>query len=409
MKQQLVTVVLVLAGAFGVVTTAQEATKRTPEKEAQVARAWEILEEARKAAFTVPPEQTRERALLLQGLSMAYAEAGDADGALRALAALGAAHPQMKASLLAMVAVQQARSGDVNAALDTLSSVEDGGPRSMALMHVVSQLAQQGYTGPARQFIDQIEDEEFKDQALARLAYSQLSAGDVAGARLTASEIVDEQIQGRVTKSIATLEAQPPENRRLQSSAGQFPAVTLGSPGVRPETASFRVWLPTAGLLVAADESENPAVTQVRETVRAAVKEKEEGDKAATVRRLQEAAQLADALEDEEERADHLWFVAAALAEVGQPEEALATSRVLSKEGHEGEQPKITYLLCIRHIAMTQAAAGKVEEALAWAEAEPDTTHRAVALLGTAEGILRRVEMDYWPPQMHESLRNERR
>jgi hypothetical protein len=387
---------------------AQEALKRTPEQEAQIARAREILEDARKAAFTVPKEQAPERAMLLQGIALALAEAGDVDGAMLSLDALDVQHPMMKTQVLALVAVQQARNGDVNAALTTLNSVEDEGARAMALMHVVSQLAQQGYPGAARQFIDQIEDETYKDRALSSLAFHQLAAGDVAGARLTASEIEDEEMQKRVTDSIAVMESQPPANRQAQVRAGQFPAMVLGRPGTRPETASFRVWLPTSGLLVAADAAEDDAVTRVREMVRDAIKQKDENREAALVS-LQEAARLAAALTNESDRSDQLSFVAIAQAELGDVERARQTAGLLFAEEAQAPRARFNRVSALRFIGMAQGASGAVDEALAWADSQTDPAQRATVLLGAAEGILRRVEMDSWPAYMHEHIRKEQR
>lgn len=145
----------------------QEAPKRTPAQEEQLARAREILEQARKATFTLPSEQDAERTALLQGIAKAYAEAGDIDGALLAVAALGAGNEQLKANVLSVVAVHQARSGDVDGALRTIASAGNQGWQSLAMLMVVLRLGQQGYWGPARQFADQIEDEEISDKLLA--------------------------------------------------------------------------------------------------------------------------------------------------------------------------------------------------------------------------------------------------
>lgn len=408
MKWQLMGVAFLLAGGFAVLIVAQDAPTRTPEQEEQVAKVREILEVARQAAFTMPSERNQERLILLQGIAVAFAEAGDVDSAMVMVGALESEYPQRNANVLGLVALAQARSGDVNAALNTLSSVEHEPLRSMTLAHVVAELARGGYWGAAKQFVEQIQSPDLRDQALSGLAFRQLSAGDVSGARLTAGQIVGEESKERVLSTIAQIEALPPGKRELRMSVGQFPAVTLGRRGVRPETAPFRMWLPTAGVLVAADNSEDPGVLEVRKTVRQALENKGE-DREQAIARLQNAARLAQSLQELTDRLDSLWLVSAALADLGETERARETAGLLFAEGVDETKMTPARLVFILNIAMTQGAAGDVEGAVQWANDQVDPVLRTGALLGVAQGTLRRLEMDSWPAYMHEHMRNEQR
>ncbi len=164
------------------------------------------------------------------------------------------------------------------------------------------------------------------------LARSQAAAGDAAGARLTAEAISDEAERERVLAAAALIEAAVAAGGQIQTMDTSFPAATLGSSTVRPETASFRLQLPSTGLLVAADVSTDPAVNQVRELVKAAVEAKGEEAKRATLERLQQAAQLAARIQSPTDRADHLYLVAVTQSELGDFERARETAAVLARE-----------------------------------------------------------------------------
>ncbi len=381
-------------------TSGQEAPKRTPEQEKQLARAQEILEQARKATFTLSSEQGRERTVLLQGIANAYAEAGDMDGALLAVAALGEGNEPLKANVLSVVAVHQARSGDVDGALRTIASAGNQGWQSLAMLMVVLRLGQQGYWGPARQFADQIEDGEISDKALGMLARSQAAASDAAGARLTAEAISDEAERERVLEAVARIEAAIAAGGQIQTMDTSFPAATLGSSSVRPETASFRLQLPSTGLLVAGDVSKDPAVNQVRELVRAAVEAKGEETKRAALERLQQAAQFAARIQSSSDRADHLYLVAVTQSELGDFQRARETAAQLAGERGGGSLGSLIHFYTLRNLASAQAASGGVSDVLAWAESEENTALRAAVLLGAAEGILRRLEVEKWPADL---------
>ncbi|HXE75216.1 MAG TPA: hypothetical protein VNN18_06235 [Candidatus Xenobia bacterium] len=378
---------------------AQEPPKRTPEQEKQVARAREILEEARKATFALPVEE-EGRATLLQGIAGAYAEAGDVDSALLTVDALGEGYSQFKGNILTIIAVHQARAGDVDGALRTFDSAEDQGWKSFGMLMVVVRLGRQGYWGPARQLADKIEEEEVRGKALVLLAQGQAARGDATGARLTAEAIPDEAQREKTLRNIERMEPLIAAGGKVETIDTAFPAATLGSPRVRPETAPFQLQLPSTGLLVAGDNSADPVVNRVRELVEAAVEVKDEAAKKAAIEQLQHAAELAASIESPCDRADQLYLVAVAQSELGDFQRARKTTAQLTGQRGGGGLGSLIHLYTVRSVASAQAASGGVDDSLAWAESDANPTLRAAVLLGAAEGILRRLEVEKWPANL---------
>ncbi len=376
---------------------AQEPAAPARPKEERLAEVRRILEEARKAAFTVPNDQTVARAFLFQGLVMAQADAGSISEALLTISAMGDTHPQAKASALGLVAMAQAREGDVTGALDTLKSLEREPWKSLALQAVVVGLAQQGYLGPALQFAEKIEDKRVQDTAFASLAMGQAMAEDFAGARQSAERIGNEEQRKRVGESIARMEIASAAGQSIKMRQGRTLAVVLGNRPVDPRSVAYKFQLPSTGMLVAAPESDDPGVVEVRDRVLEAVEKGLKEGPGLARESLRTAAALAADLEDESERDDHLWLVAVAQAELKEYEAALKTAALVSEGldfSHGGVAGRAVIL---RSIGMAQAATGDPAGALRWAEEETDSVSRACALLGVAEGLLRALEREDWP------------
>lgn len=374
----------------------QEPPKQTPEQEEQRARARQILEEARKIVVLLPSEQSRERAVLLQAISTAYADAGDIEAANRMLAAMGPGYRRLRASALNRVAIAQARSGDVTGALSAIDSAQGQEGKSMATTWVVIQLAKEGYWGPARQLADRIQDEKIRRMALGFLAQAQAAAGDASGARGTIEAIPDGAEKERTLQFIARAEEEIAAGKQVKIQDIGFPALVLGDVNALPEPDLFLLQLPSTGLLVGANKSEDPLVNQVRELVRTAVAAKEE-DSGKALQTLREAAQLSAGIRTPPDRADQLFLVAIAQAELGGVQEARETAALLSGQKGGGSLRASVGPTAFRMIASAQAASGDVTGALAWAEGERDAVLKASGLVGAAEGIIRRLEVETWP------------
>ncbi|HKZ52132.1 MAG TPA: hypothetical protein VJ085_02505 [Candidatus Acidoferrales bacterium] len=375
----------------------QEPPAPAASKEERLAEVRGILEQARKAAFTIPADKPVARAFLFQSLVMAQADAGSIDEALLTVQAMGDDPPQAKASALGLVAMAQARSGDVTGALDTINSLDREPWKSLALQAVVAGLAREGYLGAAEQFADQIQDQRIRESALMSMAVAQVSAGDLAGARQTGEAIEDERLKESLARLLAHAETESTGEKRTEIREVRGQVVFLGRPTRTPLEAPYKFQLPSTGMMVAASESEDPGIVEVRDRVREAVEEGLKDDPTAARESLRATAGLAAGLEDEGQRDDHLWLVAVAQAELKDFEGAFKTADRASEGMSFGPTGVVGKATILRSIAMTQAATGDLAGALRWAENEIDPVSRACALLGIAEGLLREMERESWP------------
>lgn len=390
---------VLLAGILSL--EAQEPGALQPSREARLSEARRILDTAWRAAMTVSTDRAVLQAVLLRDIAAAQSEGGFFSDAFLTLQAIPEDFPQAKAQALGFLALGQARQGEVEAALETVSSIPDGALKWFALRRVATVLAEEGYWGAAMQFAEEIEDEGIKDFALGSVAVRRASVGDFTGARLAAEAIQDAQRRQRIEQMIARAEQAEGNRPRLQIYEDSFPGLVLGGTQGSPEHAPFQLMF-AMGMLVGAYESSDPVVTRVRELVRTALDDKQQ-DREQAVESLRTAVQLAASISKELDRVEQLWLVAVALAEAGEIERALKIAESLP-EKLAGSELSFPRTQAIRRIAATQALAGDADGSLVWVEAEFDPVLRASGLLGIAEGILRQVHLESRPEGMPETV-----
>ncbi len=314
------------------------------------------------------------KVLALVAVAMAQEKSGDraaSRNSFRQALTLVGGDPSLRGTL-GNIAQARAALGQFNEAVETAGMIPFDVPRNVVLARIAGSQAKLGYVKEALQTVQAIrgEDSEFwKATALARVGRVQASRGDPAAAKAT------------FQNAIRSAESIKDSDSTAHAPGGTSTAVQ--------SMAYFRGWR-LSGIAKAEAQSD---------------------EKMASAATFEKALAVARGMPDPPEGSvsyeayskDMLFYlIAKDQAEAGLVKSALQTAgeiRLLpgkSRErGWSGGDPRVTAL---HDIARAQALRNEPSEVVAWAEALPVPSEKALALLGLADGLLERAGVEFVEP-----------
>jgi tetratricopeptide (TPR) repeat protein len=209
------------------------------------AGALEVLKQALDGAKAIPDEN--ERADALGSIALAYVEAGDASKALRTAAMIeSAVVATTQAEVLRMIAIMQARAGEIQGAFWTVGSIANPYMEASARAEIAVVQAERGdpiaasaTLRKAAQVAAAVRESVAKAPALLGIAQAYARVGDRASAARTfqqARQAVrvsdDERYQADALLDVAM----------VQSNAGDFSGAVETADGIRDVYARAHAW-----------------------------------------------------------------------------------------------------------------------------------------------------------------------
>jgi tetratricopeptide (TPR) repeat protein len=347
---------------------------------------------------------TEFRRMVLQESALQLARSGAADDALRVAERIEDAKTKawVRAESHLHLALEQARAGKPEEALQTVTKMDNPGYQVMALTGIVYfndsfpdypsepgialLQAEAGDKEGAKKTLRQgealakkVTADHGKDRALTALACVQARLGDVAAARATAADLKDPRAVNQVAATIIKALSQSGRAKEALQAIEQLP--------------------------------DKPS--KLHALYHCAVGQTQAGDKQGAAESFRQALALLEAL-DENDRGVHAHNLACSQAMAGDFEGALKTAATYLSDGSVAlsniayEQAKAGDVKgalatadrlrdgdwwkgnILRAIAMVQAERGDDEAALTWARRLTVPHSRGNALLGVAEGLQKR-------------------